>query len=87
MAYCDKKDCPDPESHVADNIDHMFSGYGWIARFHPECCPGDMDGTVCTNEHPDGWKPEHPEAHAQMVERDKRDHDAWVKKCKENGWT
>jgi hypothetical protein len=87
MPYCNNEDCPNREFELTGNIDHMFSGYGWIAQFHPGCCPGDMDGTVCTNEHPDDWRPKHPEAHAKMVARDEKDSEAWIKKCKENGWT
>lgn len=40
---CDAEDCP---GRIGPT-DHSFSGYGWYARFHKECCPGEMDGSPC----------------------------------------
>jgi len=30
-------------------IDHMFSGYGFCVRYCAECCPGEVDGTECSD--------------------------------------
>lgn len=46
-----------PSTFVGDNEQHSFSGYGFWISFHPECCPGWMDGTACRKEHPAGWTP------------------------------
>jgi hypothetical protein len=32
---------------------HNFSGYGFWVKYHPECCPRQMDGSDCELEHPD----------------------------------
>jgi len=57
--WCDSDDCPRPDDALDDGSDenypHTFSGYGWYCKYHPECCPGAMDGTDCSYEHPEGW--------------------------------
>lgn len=41
-----------------EGIAHGFAGYGFWVQYHPECCPGHVDGSVCEYDHPDGWMPE-----------------------------
>ena len=36
---------------VGDRQEHYFSGYGWFAAYHKECCPREMDGTACDLNH------------------------------------
>ncbi len=30
-------------------LDHMFSGYGFCVQYCPECCPGEVDGSECSD--------------------------------------
>ena len=53
--YCDNDDCPRPREPVDDG--HAFSGYGYRVKFHPECCPRELDGTTCAGDHHTGPRP------------------------------
>lgn len=59
MRVCDAgADCKRPGEAVSERgLRHDFAGYGWYCKFHPECCPGEMDGTTCDKSHPPGWTP------------------------------
>lgn len=54
---CDADEgCRTPDVELSGDY-HSFAGYGWFLRFHPECCPGGMDGSSCHRDHPDDWAP------------------------------
>ena len=50
--YCDSDKCPRPKEILPENYEHAFAGYGYYVKFHPECCPLQMDGSDCDYEHP-----------------------------------
>lgn len=51
--WCDSEDCKRPKEPVDENKGHYFHGYGYMVKFHPECCPREFDGTECDLPHPE----------------------------------
>lgn len=65
---------------VGTGRDHMFAGYELYAVFHPECCPGFMDGSPCEQEHPEGWEPADREVFEGMLAEEQVRREAFMAK-------
>jgi hypothetical protein len=38
---------------VSVNEAHTFAGYGFFIAYHPQCCPREVDGWNCEEDHPE----------------------------------
>ena len=58
--------CDECGKAVGDDA-HKFAGWGFFVKYHPACCPGEVDGDRCDEDHPEGWKSEADKAREEQV--------------------
>lgn len=45
--------CMKCSKEVSVNEAHTFAGYGFFIAYHPQCCPREVDGWNCEEDHPE----------------------------------
>lgn len=51
---CGSMNCPRNEESLPKNLEHFFTtDVPAHVQFHPECCPLELDGMFCKEEHPE----------------------------------